>query len=93
MSKLSPSLRIAAATLLFTLASPAFAATTAPTCLALRDKCVAHAAKMEAKPAADDGIARPRISADECYDSYRAATETGIWPAHVPFNVATNCSN
>ena len=65
----------------------------APTCQALEDRCVAHANKMAAKPAAADGVERPRITANECYDSYHSAQQTGTWPAHVPFNFAIACTN
>lgn len=77
----------------FVASSALAAGATAPTCQSLEDRCVAHANKMAAKPAAADGVERPRITANECYDSYHSAQQTGTWPAHVPFNFAIACTN
>jgi hypothetical protein len=75
-------------------ALPAAATTTAaPACLALHDKCLAHVQRRNAAPPAADGIERPHLTENECYDSYHAAQKSGVWPEHLPFNFAIDCAN
>ena len=63
-----------------------------PTCQALEDQCVKHVETIAARQPEADGIERPHMTRNECYDSYHAAESTGIWPAHIPFNFATSCT-
>jgi len=69
------------------------AAADPPTCKQLEERCVAfiHIRDAKAKPPAD-GVERPHIKLDECYDNYHKAEQTGVWPAHLPFNFAVKCT-
>jgi len=67
--------------------------TTGVTCLKLEDKCLAHVrARLATQKADSDGVARPHMTENECYDSYHEAVKSGIWPERLPFNFATNCT-
>jgi hypothetical protein len=79
------------------LPSDATAAVTTPigkllTCQQMEDNCLkfAHRAVMAAGP---NATVPYNTSANACYDSFRQATDTGVWPANPPFSFALKCTN
>jgi len=62
------------------------------TCQQMEDNCLkfVHRAVMAAGPAANLPY---NASANACYDSFRQARDTGVWPANPPFSFALKCTN
>jgi hypothetical protein len=62
------------------------------TCQRMEDNCLkfAHRAAMGAGP---NATVPYDTSANACYDSFRQAADTGVWPANPPFSFALKCTN
>ncbi len=62
------------------------------TCQHMEDNCLkfAHRAVMAAGP---NATVPYNTSANACYDSFRKAADTGVWPANPPFSFALKCTN
>ncbi len=69
---------------------------TAPlTCQKIQQNCLARVAKAAAAQAKaqKDGVDRPHLTEADCSASYAQAQATGVWPEHVPYNFAAQCTN
>jgi hypothetical protein len=62
------------------------------TCQQMEDNCLkfAHRAAMAAGP---EATVPYNTSPNACYDSFRQASDTGVWPANPPFSFALKCTN
>jgi hypothetical protein len=62
------------------------------TCQQMEDNCLRFARRAAMAAGADADIPY-NASANACYDSFRQATDTGVWPANPPFSFALKCTN
>ena len=64
------------------------------TCQKIQQNCLARVAKDASRVhAASDGIERPHLTVSDCESAYAQAQSTGVWPEHLPYNFAAQCTN
>jgi hypothetical protein len=64
------------------------------TCEKIKQNCMARVARDASRVhAASDGIERPHLTASDCQSSYTQAQSTGVWPEHLPYFFAAQCTN
>ncbi len=65
------------------------------TCQKIQQNCLARVAKGAATraKAPQDGVDRPHLTEADCSASYAQAQTTGVWPEHLPYNFAAQCTN
>ena len=87
------------AMLTFAAAAPADASTGVATrisklmtCQQMEDNCLKFAHRTVMAAGADANLPY-NASANACYDSFRQARDTGVWPANPPFSFALKCTN
>jgi hypothetical protein len=87
------------AILTFAAATPAVAATAAAprvgkllSCQRMEDNCLKFASRAAMAAGADADLPY-NASVNACYDGFRQARDTGVWPANPPFSFALKCTN
>jgi hypothetical protein len=95
----APSYVTCVAMLTFAAATPADATTAAAarvgkllTCQQMEDNCLKFASRAAMAAGADAEVPY-NASVNSCYDSFRQARDTGVWPANPPFSFALKCTN
>jgi hypothetical protein len=64
------------------------------TCEKIKQNCMARVARDASRiHAASDGIERPHLTTSDCESAYSQARSTGVWPEHLPYFFAAQCSN
>jgi hypothetical protein len=62
------------------------------TCQQMENNCLKFARRAVMAAGADADLPY-NVSANACYDSFRQAKDTGVWPANPPFSFALKCTN
>ena len=64
------------------------------TCEKIKQNCLARVARAASRiHAASDGNERPHLTESDCASAYSQARSTGVWPEHLPYNFAAQCTN